>query len=172
MLFTGNRQTMEGNPPIQRGANGRSNKFEGAFLFEYCKPLLSYTLHLNLTLIYTDGEHYITSQFSVVSFTKWNKSSSIKSGLYSCFTYHRVGVRTSLTPLSLEQLSSGTCSEGAVAITSNCMNLYKCNNILRFLKGIHFLKLSFESLWKTCIIILMIPLSSLNSNCGAFEIPW
>lgn len=54
-----------------------------------------------------------------------------------------VSAATSLAPPlpSPQHSSSDTCSEGAVAITSNRMNLYKCNNILRFLKGIHFLKI-------------------------------
>lgn len=30
----GNRQTMEGDPPLGRGVKGRGSKFEGAFPFE------------------------------------------------------------------------------------------------------------------------------------------
>lgn len=80
-------------------------------------------------------------------------------------------------PISWQHYHQVLFQKGRWQITSNCTNFYKCNNIPQFLKGIFFFFFSFkvviwiQTLWKTCIIILMIPLSSLNSNCGAFEIP-
>ena len=104
---------------------------------------------------------------------------SVKCALQPDFT-HQGNLPTICTfsniPISWQHYHQVLFQKGRWQITSNCMNFYKCNNIPQFLKGIFFffsfkVVIWIQTLWKTCIIILMIPLSSLNSNCGAFEIP-
>lgn len=119
------------------------------------------------------------SWFSAVICTKCNNLLSIKSALQSGFT-HQGNVSAVCTfsniPISWQRYHQVLFQKGRWQITSNCMSFYKCNNIPQFLKGIFFV-FSFkvviwiQTLWKTCVIILMIPLSSLNSNCGALETP-
>lgn len=116
---------------------------------------------------------------SAVNWTKWNNPLSVKCALQPDFT-HQGNLPAICTfsniPISWQHYHQVLFQKGRWQITSNCTNFYKCNNIPQFLKGIFFffsfkVVIWIQTLWKTCIIILMIPLSSLNSNCGAFEIP-